>query len=326
MKGYIVVSRFSSARRHVVHIVALALIICAAIGSAAPAAAASWPIVSIGQSGTNVTTLQYLLRHRGYTNLQGTGTFGPLTEASVKTFQRTVPMQPNGIVGPVTWSKLIVQLDYGARGEAVKGLQVQLNKHGYRLPVDGSYGNYTRNAVIAFKQKVGLATSSLVGPLTWQALIGTAASSSGSSSGYVLPLARSAMPRWRYERPHHDYPGIDLPVWTGNAVYAIRGGTVSYYGGTCGLGIVITADDGALYRYCHFDTRAVAAGTRVQTGQFLGRSGNTGNSTGPHLHVDIRYGGAFRCPQRMMLALYDGAPVPHPSSLPTSGCTFVPNW
>jgi murein DD-endopeptidase MepM/ murein hydrolase activator NlpD len=329
MQGETILSNlYATHQRVVVHVVALFALIAAALGSASPAAAAAYPTVSIGQSGSNVSTIQYLLRHRGC-SVPATGTFGPTTESQVKAFQRTIPTQDNGVVGSITWPKLIVQLDYGAQGEAVKALQVQLRKHGYQVLVDGSYASYTRTAVVNFKQKVGLSSSSLVGPQTWQALVGRGSASPGSGtvrSGYVLPLAKSALPRWRYERPHHDYPGSDLPVWTGNRVYAMRGGTVSYFGDTCGLGIVITADDGALYRYCHFDSRAVAAGTRVQTGQFIGYSGNTGNSTGPHLHLDIRYGGAYRCPQRMLLALYDGVAVPHPSALPTSGCTFQPNW
>lgn len=320
-------STFYAMHRRVIHVIALLTIITAAVGSASPVAAASWPI-SVGYTGPDVTAIQYLLRNRGY-SVPATGTFGPVTESSVKAFQRAVAMQPNGVVGPVTWSKLIVEINAGAQNEAVKALQVQLNKHGYGVSVDGSYGPATQRAVVAFKQRAGLSSSTLIGPLTWQALVarGTANLGGGTASGsYALPLAKSALPRWRYERSHHDYPGIDLPVWTGARVYAMRSGTVSYVGSTCGLGMVITADDGALYRYCHFDSRAVAAGTRVQTGQFIGISGNTGNSTGPHLHLDIRYGGVQRCPQRMLLALYDGTPAPHPSTLPTSGCTYKPNW
>jgi murein DD-endopeptidase MepM/ murein hydrolase activator NlpD len=66
----------------------------------------------------------------------------------------------------------------------------------------------------------------------------------------------------------------------------------------------------------------VAGSTTVSTGQLLGYSGNTGNSTSPHLHVELKYGGVNRCPQRLLLAIYDGMVVPHPSTLPTSGCTY----
>ncbi len=313
------VSRFDATpRRLIIHVVALLLVVSAT--RATPAAAqAAWPTVRLGHAGPNVTTVQYLLRHHGYP-VAVDGSFGPATERHIKAFEQAHRLEVNGIVGPDTWSQLSVELDYGAQGAAVKALQVQLKKHGYAgFEVGGTYGSRTRDAVVAFKRTQGLSSSTLVGPLTWQALTG----SRTASSGYALPLPKSALPRGEYDDPHHDYPAVDLPVRTGTRVYAMRSGTVSYFGGTCGLGIVITADDGALYRYCHFNSRTVAPGARVQTGQFLGYSGNTGNSMGPHLHLDIRYGGVQRCPQRMLLALYDGTAVPHPATLPTSGCTFA---
>ncbi|WP_189422481.1 M23 family metallopeptidase [Streptomyces griseoviridis] len=72
--------------------------------------------------------------------------------------------------------------------------------------------------------------------------------------------------------------------------------------------------------YGHLDSRAVGAGTTVTPGQYLGESGNTGQSTGPRLHFEIRIGGVKHCPQRLLLALYDNTTPPALNSLPTSGC------
>ncbi len=326
-------SRTATMRRQYTVLTALFILLSTLAGSIAPALAApaasgvvGAPIIQAGHTSAYVTSIQYLLRHRGYYQ-PVTGTFGSVTTTNVKAFQRTVPMQQNGIGGPVTWSKLIVEIPAGRSNDAVRAAQVQLRRLGYNVAIDGSYGPATQQAIIALKQRARWSNiNTTIGPQTWQLLIGSGAgvtTTVATSSAYALPLAKSALPRYRYERPHHDYPAADLPVWTGARVYAMCTGTVSYVGGTCGLGLVITADDGALYRYCHLDSRAVAAGTRIQTGQFVGISGNTGNSTGPHLHIDIRYGGVQRCPQRMLLAVYEGTAVPHPSTLPTSGCTFV---
>ncbi len=142
---------------------------------------------------------------------------------------------------------------------------------------------------------------------------------------YALPVDKSLLARSAYARPHHDYPAADLPVPVGTVVRAIRGGTVASVGpsGRCGLGVVIRATDGGRYVYCHLSRYDVTAGATVRTGSVLGLSGNTGHSTGPHLHVGVSSPtGTARCPQPLLLAVFDGAPVPAPSALRTSGCFY----
>ncbi|MFN1193195.1 M23 family metallopeptidase [[Kitasatospora] papulosa] len=113
-----------------------------------------------------------------------------------------------------------------------------------------------------------------------------------------------------------------MPVPTGNPVYAVTRGTVGHIDGGFGNGITLTDVNGVTYIYGHLDSRGVATGTTVAPGQYLGESGNTGQSTGPHLHFEIRIDGVKHCPQQQLLALYDGATPPAPSSLPTSGCSY----
>ena len=138
----------------------------------------------------------------------------------------------------------------------------------------------------------------------------------------VLPLPRNALPRSEYDDPHHDYPAIDLPVGTGTPAIAVRAGTVVRIDdSSCGRGINLTGTDGAIYTYCHFSNWSVAHGATVSAGQQIGLTGNTGNSTGPHLHFGIRTGSTRRCPQNWLLAVYDGLTPPAATSLPTSGST-----
>ncbi|WP_246002618.1 peptidoglycan DD-metalloendopeptidase family protein [Allorhizocola rhizosphaerae] len=140
---------------------------------------------------------------------------------------------------------------------------------------------------------------------------------------YSLPIPKSTLPRSEYDDPHHDYPAIDLPTPTGTPAYAVRAGTVVRINDTlCGLGINLTGTDGAIYTYCHFSAWSVADGATVTAGQRIGSTGNTGNSTGPHLHFGIRTGSTRRCPQNWLLAVYDGVTPPAASSLPTSGCSY----
>ncbi len=143
---------------------------------------------------------------------------------------------------------------------------------------------------------------------------------------YALPLDASVLRAAAYARPHHDYPAVDLPVPDGTAVHAIRGGKVASAGssGRCGLGVVVRATDGGRYVYCHLSRIGVAVGSTVKTGSVLGLSGNTGHSTGPHLHVAVSSPhGTARCPQRLLVAIHDGAPVPALSALPVSGCFYA---
>ncbi|WP_370463256.1 peptidoglycan DD-metalloendopeptidase family protein [Micromonospora sp. WMMC415] len=141
---------------------------------------------------------------------------------------------------------------------------------------------------------------------------------------FSLPVPKSALPRSEYDDPHHDYPAIDLPVGTGTPAYAVRAGTVTIIDdSSCGRGVNLTGVDGAVYTYCHFSSWSVGSGASVSPGQQIGLTGNTGNSTGPHLHFGIRTGSTRRCPQAFLLAIYDGVTPPAATSLPTTGCYYA---
>jgi hypothetical protein len=144
---------------------------------------------------------------------------------------------------------------------------------------------------------------------------------------YALPVDRvwyDEHPRW-FTKPHHDYPAADIPVPTGTPLYAMTSGVVTSLtaSGKCGIGVILTGDDGAQYTYCHGlpGSHAVAAGQTVTAGQFLMSSASTGNSTGPHLHLGIRVAGVQRCPQQLLVAIAEGGTV-SVSDLPTAGCSY----
>jgi len=145
--------------------------------------------------------------------------------------------------------------------------------------------------------------------------------------GYTLPLPQHWFNEHRYwfTKPHHDYPAADIPVSQGEPVYAAASGTVADApaGGSCGLGVTITGDDGVRYIYCHGTDggRLVHPGQHVNAGQLIMHVGSTGNSTGPHLHFGIRVNGVSRCPQNFLVAVGEGR-APNPQSLPSSGCSY----
>ncbi|HDS29179.1 MAG TPA: LysM peptidoglycan-binding domain-containing protein [Candidatus Acetothermia bacterium] len=87
---------------------------------------------------------------------------------------------------------------------------------------------------------------------------------------------------------HHD--GIDIDVPEGTAVHAAASGKVFFYGEQPGYGnlLIIEHADGFYSFYGHLLRATVSVGQFVEMGQTVAQSGNTGDSTGPHLHFEIR--------------------------------------
>lgn len=139
---------------------------------APPAAAARlYPNQSIGNRGVDVKALQGLLMHRG-APLRVDGVFGAATDAVVRSFQVANGLPVNGQVDEGTWVKLVVRVQAGSTGEAVKALQRQLNeKRLAGLAVDGVFSASTKAALVAYQRHAGLAQTGVAGPLTWRYLI-----------------------------------------------------------------------------------------------------------------------------------------------------------
>ncbi|MDT0475159.1 transglycosylase family protein [Streptomyces griseoviridis] len=91
------------------------------------------------------------------------------------------------------------------------------------------------------------------------------------------------------------HTGVDFPVPTGTTVKAVAVGTVvtAGWGGSYGYQVVIRHADGRYSQYAHLSAISVKAGQGVGEGQRIGRSGATGNATGPHLHFEVRTGPDF---------------------------------
>lgn len=95
-------------------------------------------------------------------------------------------------------------------------------------------------------------------------------------------------PRWG--RFHY---GIDIANGVGTDIKAADGGVVTRAGraGSYGNLIIIDHQNGTSTRYAHLSRIDVKVGQTVEQGQSIGKMGNTGRSTGPHLHFEVRVGG-----------------------------------
>ncbi len=111
---------------------------------------------------------------------------------------------------------------------------------------------------------------------------------------YIKPITGGTLTstfKWRWGRMHK---GIDWAVPKGTAVRASCGGTVVSAGWSGGYGncITIRHPDGKQTRYGHLSKILVSAGQKVDQGQKIALSGNTGRSTGPHVHFEIIVNGS----------------------------------
>jgi len=90
--------------------------------------------------------------------------------------------------------------------------------------------------------------------------------------------------------------GIDIGAGEGAAIYAADSGVIVFAGwATGGYGNTVMIDHGNGYQtlYAHLSTVRVSCGRSVSKGQTIGSAGSTGNSTGAHLHFEVRYQGGF---------------------------------
>ena len=154
-------------------------------GTSSGGSSTTYPVLRVGSTGSAVSQLQQALVNKGY-SLSVDGAFGPLTRSAVISFQSNVGITADGIVGPVTWSKLGTSsgsytggtsggtstsypglLRVGSTGTGVRTLQQALANKGYSLSADGVFGPITQNAVRSFQSSQGITADGVVGPVTW---------------------------------------------------------------------------------------------------------------------------------------------------------------
>lgn len=114
-----------------------------------------------------------------------------------------------------------------------------------------------------------------------------------SASGFVWPVDGPVTSGFglRWGRMHE---GLDIGAGSGAPIRAAAAGTVSHAGWLGGYGnlVVVEHGGGLATAYAHQQRIAVSVGQTVGQGQLLGEVGSTGNSTGPHLHFEVRVNGS----------------------------------
>jgi hypothetical protein len=123
----------------------------------------------------------------------------------------------------------------------------------------------------------------------------------GIPSRFPLPEKFKGIISWGYDKEAiHPiskkalvHKGIDVPAPTGTPVYASGDGVVLEAGNVEGWGklVMLEHEEGYTTFYAHLDEIEVEIGAKVTVNQVIGKVGNTGQSTGPHLHYEVRKNG-----------------------------------
>jgi murein DD-endopeptidase MepM/ murein hydrolase activator NlpD len=179
---------------------------------------------------------------------------------------------------------------------AIKKIQTILQKMGYNLGptgVDGKIGPYTQSAIDAvtsMKGPKGQMINKNGAPVATQQQPRTRSMGPSSSTKPVNGPVTSTF--GRRARGQHD--GVDFGVPVGTPVKSPVGGTVKgsgYTRGSQGNYVTVMGDNGEVHKFFHLSKVMVRAGSRVSQGQVVGLSGNSGRSTGPHLHWEKHVSG-----------------------------------
>jgi murein DD-endopeptidase MepM/ murein hydrolase activator NlpD len=270
----------------------IAIVLGAAALGVVPAACAE------GDPAT--AALQVALRREGFYAGPVDGIAGAATAGAVRALQAANGLAVDGVAGPQTDRLLgpFARRELGTRvlglgeiGWDVAELQFALAWHGFPSgEFDGRFGTHLESALRRFQQFAGLPVDGCAGPATLAALRAPVPRPSiVLAQPIAAPVGDGYGPRG--DRFH---AGIDLVAAWGEPVTAAAAGRVAWVGYREGWGLLVTIAHGGGVRtlYAHLSSAAVRLGEQVETGELVGRVGATGDATGPHLHFEVRVGGA----------------------------------
>ncbi|WP_291236556.1 CD1108 family mobile element protein [Frisingicoccus sp.] len=208
-------------------------------------------------------------------------TLNPTTETRTRTVTKT---GTRTVTDPVTGEETEEEYEYEEEEEyTVTILEVTLTATNLGVVVAGHMNEEQKEIYALYNETHGL-TQQFYTPLNlyWYSYV-------SSYYGYRIN------PVTGQEQFHR---GVDIAVPTGTTVLAAMDGTVTTatYDASYGNYVVIEDSNGYCTKYAHMDTLNVSAGQTVTHGTTIGTTGNTGSSTGSHLHIECLYNGEYYNP------------------------------
>ena len=212
------------------------------------------------------------------------------------------------------WNGSRVVRASGTTTSEVKWMQAALNYcieneglNATKLDVDGSFGPASRKAALAFQKATGLEQDGSFGPRTIQmmkdvlndgkvtfcaneAIYNLCWPVSSAVSGYKTVTSSLGARSAPVAGASVNHKGIDIGIPTGSKILSAADGQVMFVGSNDARGKYVVIYHKALGLtsiYQHLSSYSVTVGQYVSKGQEIARSGNTGNSSGPHLHFEL---------------------------------------
>ena len=266
-----------------------------AVGSA-PAAAAP------GTVDPRIAALQITMRARLLYRGPVTGVADGRTIAATAILQQRLGVTPDGVFGPQTLGRLFPPgrpvlgkrlLTVGAKGYDVALLRIELALHGFPSgKFTSRYTSRTARAVLRFQRWAGLPQTAMAGPLTAKAL---RAAPVVCPRRLAWPVAAPVISPYGL-RGARFHGGIDIVASYGTPVGSPGAGEVVWAGwrpGGWGNAVMVAHGDGVRSLVAHLSRVDVRVGDQVRTGDRLGLAGSTGDSSGPHVHFEVRVRGAY---------------------------------
>ncbi|MBQ9965390.1 MAG: peptidoglycan DD-metalloendopeptidase family protein [Clostridia bacterium] len=141
-----------------------------------------------------------------------------------------------------------------------------------------------------------LASQVVSEPVDEVVLIGTkqVSSSTVKKLGFIFPLPKGTYVQTSYYGDGRGHKGLDYGADRGTSIFSVKSGTVTFSGsnGNYGLCVIVDHGNGLKTLYAHCDKLLVGKGEKVSAGQVIGTVGNTGRSTGNHLHFELIVNGS----------------------------------
>ncbi len=212
-----------------------------------------------------------------------------------------VPYLQPMVTKEVTYTDII---DY----ETITTQDPDMYKGDSQIDVPGVEGEAEYTALITYKNNVPVSTDIinevvLKNPVTQEMRVGTrettteVSTGSGGSGEYFWPVDGGYISSYMGDGRGHK--GLDIAAPYGTPIYACESGTVTRAGNKAdgyGNSVMVAHDDGNETMYAHMSSIAISYGDYVVKGQLLGYVGSTGDSTGNHLHLEVRSGGYYLNP------------------------------
>ncbi len=149
-----------------------------------------------------------------------------------------------------------------------------------------------------------LSVQTLAEPVDEVTAVGTKKRPAKAPTGtYIYPCDGALSSNYGYRRLFNSFhAGIDLAASTGTPIVASDGGTVTYSGWQSGYGycVMISHGNGVVSLYGHCSKLFVSVGQAVAQGERIANVGNTGRSTGPHCHFEVRVDGSAVSPWKFL--------------------------